>query len=82
MLTKSQGETNYARVIHPQQLLPGSEPDTVIQPHTGWNKSKWMDQSYLNHSDESYIHTKGKTNEHMSRDPLPLCSNTGKDSDV
>lgn len=30
--------------------------------------------------DESYIHTKGKTNEHMSRDPLPLCSNTGKET--
>lgn len=39
-----------------------------------------MDQSYLNHMDESYMHTKGKTNEHISRDPLPLCSNTGKET--
>lgn len=32
--------------------------------------------------DESYIHTKGKTNEHVSRDPLPLCSDTSKETDV
>lgn len=47
---------------------PGSWPDAGMQPDTGWNENKWMDQSYLNHMDESYIHTKEKTNEHMSRD--------------
>lgn len=32
--------------------------------------------------EESYIYTKGKTNELMSRDLLPLCSHTSKETDV